>query len=333
MKPVTIIAEIGQAHDGSLGILHSYIDAAARCGVNAIKFQTHIADAESSLLEPFRVQFSYVDETRHAYWRRMEFTTDQWIGIKDHCDERGLEFLSSPFSLEAVRLLECLGVKQYKIASGEVTNHLLVDTVARLGKPVTLSMGLASYQDMDDAIAILKKYNTPFSVLQCTTQYPTPPEALGLNVIQELKERYQCSVGLSDHSGRPESALAAVAMGAEIIEAHLVFDQNMFGPDAKASLTPQTFKQMVDGIRFIEKAMASPIDKNHCATGELKKIFGKSLAVNRAMKAGEIIERDCLETKKPADQGVDPRDYEKVIGKTLKRDLAHNDFLQESDYA
>ena len=151
MHKTFIIAEIAQAHDGSLGILHSYIDALATTGIDAIKFQTHIAEAESSIHEPFRVKFSYVDDTRFDYWKRMSFTLEQWQGIKKHCDEVGLEFMSSPFSLAAVELLEAVGIQRYKIGSGEVSNLLMLDRICRTGKPIILSSGMSSMDELDQA--------------------------------------------------------------------------------------------------------------------------------------------------------------------------------------
>ncbi|MBA2561832.1 MAG: N-acetylneuraminate synthase family protein, partial [Chitinophagaceae bacterium] len=144
-----IIAEIGQAHEGSLGIAHSYIDALAETGIDAIKFQTHIAEAESSIYEPFRIKFSYEDNSRVEYWKRMEFTKDQWKGLKQHCEERGLEFLSSPFSNAAVALLEGLGINKFKIGSGEVNNFLLLNQVANTGKDIILSSGMSNYEELD----------------------------------------------------------------------------------------------------------------------------------------------------------------------------------------
>ncbi|CAN0044541.1 unnamed protein product, partial [Chrysoparadoxa australica] len=181
-----IIAEIGQAHDGSLGIAHSYIDALAATGVDAIKWQTHIAEAESSDLEPFRVNFSYEDKTRFDYWKRMEFTIDQWAGLKRHCDEKGVEFISSPFSNKAVDLLEEIGVARYKIGSGEVNNLLLLEKIAQTGKPIILSSGMSSFSELSETIKFLKPFGNQLSILQCTTAYPTKPEDWGLNVISDL---------------------------------------------------------------------------------------------------------------------------------------------------
>jgi N,N'-diacetyllegionaminate synthase len=157
-KPIFIIAEIGQAHDGSLGILHSYIDAIAATGVDAIKFQTHIAEAESSMAEPFRVNFSYEDVTRYDYWHRMSFTKEQWIGIKEHCEKVGLEFISSPFSQAAVDLLESIGVTRYKIGSGETSNFLMLEKIAKTGKPIILSSGMSSYEELDATLEFLAPF-------------------------------------------------------------------------------------------------------------------------------------------------------------------------------
>ncbi len=160
-----LIAEIGQAHEGSLGMLHSYIDAVAKTGFNAIKFQTHIAEAESSMQEPFRIKFSYEDKTRYDYWQRMEFTLDQWIGIKKHCDDVGLEFMSSPFSNAAVDLLEKLNVKRYKIGSGEVSNLLMLKKIAETGKEIIVSSGMSSFAELDETLAFLKQYNNKLTTL------------------------------------------------------------------------------------------------------------------------------------------------------------------------
>ncbi len=198
---VLLIAEIAQAHEGSLGLAHSYIDALAETGVDAIKFQTHIAEAESSALEPFRVRFSYEDETRYDYWRRMEFTPSQWIGLREHCDRVGLEFISSPFSLAAVDLLETVGVKRYKIGSGEVSNLLLLEKIARTGKPVILSSGMSSFAELSAACKLLLSFGISISILQCTTAYPTKPEQWGLNVMEEMRNQFELPTGFSDHSG------------------------------------------------------------------------------------------------------------------------------------
>lgn len=329
---VFTIAEIAQAHDGSLGLAHSYIDAVAKTGCSAIKFQTHIAEAESSIYEPFRVKFSKQDATRFEYWKRMQFTLEQWKGLKQHCDEVGLEFMSSPFSNAAVDLLEEVGVKRYKIGSGEVNNFVLLEKIAQTGKPVIVSSGMSSLEELDASIQFLKDRNVEISVLQCTTSYPTSPKQFGLNVIQELQDRYQIPVGFSDHSSSTEACIAATALGASILEFHVVFDKTMFGPDATSSLTMDEVSSLVKAVTNIDTALQHPINKkDNTAFSSLKSIFEKSLAVNKNLPAGHIITFSDLETKKPKGYGILASDYERVLGKELKRALNQWDFLNEED--
>lgn len=332
MNNTYIIAEIGQAHEGSLGILHSYIDALANTGIDAIKFQTHIAEAESSEYEPFRVKFSYEDDTRYDYWERMEFTLEQWKEIKQHCDEVGLEFISSPFSNMAVDWLEEVGIQKYKIGSGEVSNFLMLEKIAKTGKDIILSSGMSNYSEIDDTIEFLKTFNNKLSILQCTTKYPTQAEDIGLNVLAELKNRYDIPVGLSDHSSTIYPSLSAVSLGAEILEFHVVFDKNMFGPDSKSSLTINEVKQLVEGVRFIEKSINNKIDKNdNSKFRELKNIFEKSLALNKDLKEGSIITFEDLEAKKPFGCGISAKDYKSIIGKEINKNMKKWDFLKEED--
>ena len=327
-----LIAEIAQAHDGSLGILHSYIDAVAKAGVQAVKFQMHIAEAESSIHEPFRVQFSYEDKTRFDYWKRMEFTLDQWKEVKKHCDEVNLDFICSPFSNLAVDRLEEIGISSYKIGSGEVNNFLLLEKIAKTGKPIIISSGMSSFEELDKTVDFLKNKKVNFSILQCTTAYPTQPEQYGFNVIQELKERYKVPVGFSDHSAKVATGIAAVALGAEILEFHVVFHRDMFGPDAIASLTVEETKQLVEAVNAIYTAKNHPIDKNNNENfKDLKLIFEKSLAVNKDLPNRHIVTFDDLESKKPKGFGISAENFNEVIGKKLKYKKLKWDFLNEED--
>ena len=328
-----IIVEIGQAHDGSLGMAHAYIDAVAKTGCNAIKFQTHIAEAESCLYEPFRVKFSKQDTSRFAYWKRMEFSLEQWKDLKEHCDEVGIEFMSSPFSNAAVDLLEEVGIKRYKVGSGEVNNFVLLEKIAKTGKPIIISSGMSSIEELDKTVDFLKERNVVYSILQCTTSYPTAPQQYGLNVIQEFKERYQVPIGFSDHSSSMEACIAAATLGAEILEFHVVFDREMFGPDAKSSLTMQETTQLVKSVNNIAVALQNPIDKRDNSNySELKSIFEKSLAVNRNLPKGHCITFEDLETKKPKGYGIPANEYESIIGKKLISSLNKFDFLNYSDF-
>lgn len=327
-----IIAEIGQAHEGSLGIAHSYIDVLASTGVDAIKWQTHIAEAESSNEEPFRIKFAFEDATRLEYWKRMEFSLDQWAGLKKHCEEKNMEFISSPFSNAAVDLLEKIDVRRYKIGSGEITNFLMLEKIAKTGKPIIISSGMSSFNELDNTIKFLKKFKNDLSILQCTTAYPTNPSDWGLNVIGELRERYSLPVGFSDHSGDIYASLAAFSLGASILEFHAVFDKRMFGPDAKASLNIDQIKQLVKGVEAIDISLNNEVDKSDNSRFEdLKMIFEKSLAINRDLDKGIVISQDMLEAKKPKSQGIDAQDYLEIIGKRLNKDLKKWDFITKDD--
>jgi N-acetylneuraminate synthase len=327
-----IIAEIAQAHEGSLGIAHSYIDALAQTGVDAVKFQTHIAEAESSQYEPFRVKFSYEDESRYDYWKRMEFTKEQWQGLKQHCEEKNLEFISSPFSIAAVELLDDLGVKKFKIGSGEVTNLLMLEKIAKTGKDIILSSGMSSYEELDTAVNFIRPFGNAVSLLQCTTAYPTLAGQWGLALIPELKRRYELPVGFSDHSGDIHASIAATALGAEILEFHAVFDKRMFGPDAKASLEIDQITKLVHSCREIHTDLQTVHSKSgNEAFSTVKQIFEKSLSLRCSKKKGEQITFDDLETKKPAGYGIDAKRFREILGKTLNSDKRKGEFLNAED--
>ncbi len=327
---VFVVAEIAQAHDGSLGILHSMIDASAQAGVDAVKFQVHIAEAESSDAEPFRTKFSYVDQTRYDYWQRMGFSTEQWREIKTHCDSVGVEFLATPFSVTAVELLESLGMIRYKVGSGDIGNELLLRRIAATGKDVILSTGLATLDEIGAAVRRVGADKT--ALLQCTTKYPTEAEDVGLDAIAMLRDRFGCVSGLSDHSGTIWPGIAAAALGASVFEAHVTFDRRMFGPDAKASLTIDEFQSLVSGVRFVEKARSGSAGKSlDAGITTLRTIFGRSLAVRRDLPVGHVLTLDDLESKKPAGQGVDMSELDVVLGMKTRRAIAQWEFLNKAD--
>jgi N-acetylneuraminate synthase len=332
-RKVEIIAEIAQAHDGSLGLAHSYIDALTGSGVDTIKFQMHIAEAESSDAEQFRVNFSYEDKTRYDYWERMGFTPEQWAGLKSHCEEKGFRFLCSPFSIKAVEIMEQIGADRYKIASGELSNKLMLNRICNTGKPILISSGMSSFDEISECIGFIRSSGGNFEgVFQCTTAYPTPPEKYGLNVLQELRKITNARIGLSDHSGEIYAGLAAAALGADMLEMHVVFDKKMFGPDAASSLTINEFRTLCEGVRKISTSYSNPVDKNNTDSyAQMKALFGKSLAVNRDMKAGETISVTDLESKKPAGMGIPASEYAVILGKTLNKDLKKYNFLQSTD--
>jgi N-acetylneuraminate synthase len=331
--PTWIIGEVGQAHDGSLGTAHAFIDAIAKAGADAVKFQTHIAAAESSSQETFRIKFSQQDATRYDYWRRMEFTADQWAGLAAHACERGLVFLSSPFSDEAVDLLERVGMPAWKIASGEVTNPLLLERIAQTGKPVLLSTGMSSLAEIDQAVAAVRGYHLALAVMQCTSKYPSQPEDIGLNLLRFFQERYQLPVGISDHSGKIYTGLAATTLGAKLVEVHVTLSRDMFGPDVPVSLTPVELGQLVEGVRFIESALAHPVDKDQLSRDlePMRSMFGKSLVARQNLPAGTVVKRADLAARKPG-TGLPAAKIDRWVGQRLKRDVTAGSFLQAADF-
>jgi N-acetylneuraminate synthase len=327
-----VIGEVALSHDGSLGLAHAFVDAIAGAGADAVKFQTHIAAAESTPSEPFRVTFSRQDASRYEYWKRMEFTEEQWRGLAAHCAERQVLFVSSPFSLEAVDLLQRIGQPLWKIASGEVSNAALLDRVLDTGSPVLLSTGMSPLAETDAAVARVKARGVEVGVLQCTTAYPCPAERIGLNLIPVYRQRYGCWVGLSDHSGTIYPGLAGVATGMDVLELHVTLSREMFGPDVIASITTAELRQLVDGIRFIERMRANPLDKDASArdTDPLRRLFTRSVVARRALPRGTVLGADDLAIKKPG-TGLPPDRLPELIGKRLSRAVAEDQLLAAED--
>ncbi|MCG3174218.1 MAG: N,N'-diacetyllegionaminic acid synthase [Myxococcota bacterium] len=332
--PCFVVAEIAQTHDGSLGTCHAYIDAAAKAGASAIKFQTHIAAAESTPSETFRVKFSPQDATRYDYWKRMEFTPEQWAGLAQHARDKRLVFLSTPFSFEAVEVLLKTGIAAWKAGSGETNNYPFLKKLAETGKPVLLSSGVSPWSDLDKAVETVRGAGAPVGVYQCTTAYPCPPDSWGLNVIGQIRDRYHCPVGFSDHSGTPHAGLAAAALGANMIEVHVTFSRECFGPDVPASITTSELAQLIEGVRRIETALANPVDKDAMANklGHLRDLFGKSVVAARDLPRGLRLSREDLALKKPG-TGIPAAQLETVIGKELARDVPADTLLSISDFS
>ena len=329
-----LIAEVSQNHDGSLGMAHAYIDAAAQAGADAIKFQTHIAAAESTQDEPFRIQFSRQDATRYAYWKRMEFSPEQWAGLASHARETGLVFLSSPFSVAAVHLLQRLGVKAWKVGSGELKSPDLLGAILEAGGPMLLSTGMSSWAEIGSNLKHLQTNGADVALFQCTSKYPTPLEQVGLNVLSEMRARYDVPVGLSDHSGTPFPALAALARGCDLLELHVTFDRRLFGPDVPASVTFEEFQLIRAARDSFERMDTHPVDKDAMATelGPMRAMFGKSLALVSDLPAGERLGREHVTLKKPA-TGIPPSRLNEVIGRRLARDVSSERLLTWDDLA
>jgi N-acetylneuraminate synthase len=311
-------------HDGSLGNAIRLAEVAAECGADAIKFQLHDAQAETTRDAPSPPYFQH--ETRWEYFQRTAFDDAQWATLKAACDAAGIEFLCSVFSIEAVERLEQIGVRRYKIGSGEVTNLELVRRVAQTGKPVLLTSGMSSWAELDKAVEAAGQNVT---VLQCTSAYPTPPDRVGLNVLAEARERYGKPVGFSDHTVGNYAAFAAVALGATVVEKHFTLSKELYGPDAGMSMEPAELEDLVEGIRDIEAMLASPVDKDDIESlVGMKRVFEKSVVTVAEIPAGALIERNMLAAKKPG-TGIPAARIADVVGRTARIDIAADTVLTE----
>jgi len=328
-----LIAEIAQAHDGSLGFAHAFIDAAFDAGADAVKFQTHIASAESTKNEKFRIKFSYEDQTRFDYWRRMEFTLSQWIGLAKHAEEKNITFLSTPFSVEAFDLLQKIGMPAWKIASGELDNKPLIDLILATKKPVLISTGMSSWLEIDGIVDLVLKNNTDFCLMQCTSKYPTPLSQIGLNIIDQFRKKYNCNVGLSDHSGSIFPPIAAINRGVELVEIHLTLDKRMFGPDVASSLTADEFLLVSKARDSYFEMISNPVNKDTLSVelNSNKMLFGRSLALEKSQLKGTIITKEHLKLKKPGG-GLSYTQMDNILGSRLARDVNSDELLTLDDF-
>lgn len=331
-QPPFIIAEIAQAHDGSLGFAHSFIDAAADAGADAVKFQTHIADAESTKDEKFRINFSHQDFSRYDYWKRMEFTFDQWLELSNHAKSRKITFLSSPFSIAALDMLKKIGVPAWKIASGEYSNKELIDQIISSKLPILISSGMSSWKEIDAIVELLQTNESKFCLMQCTSKYPTSFSDVGLNVIDEFKARYDCLTGLSDHSGSIYPSIFALSMGVNVIEAHLTLSKYMFGPDVESSLDIEDFKKVVDARNTFYEISKNPVDKDKMANdlSIMKNTFGRSIALTKNLEKNHILTLDDLTLKKPGG-GISYDDIDQVLGRKLLHSVKKDVLLKFED--
>lgn len=262
----------------------------------------------------------------------MEFTEEQWHGLRTHATDRHLKFISSPFSIEAAELLLRVGLDAWKIASGETSNRPMLEIVARSGLPVLMSTGMSPLSELDEAVRLINSHGTPLTVLQCTTAYPCPPEKLGLNLIPLYRNRYHCHVGLSDHSGTIYAGLAAAAIGIEALEVHVTLSRDMPGPDVPASVTTDELRQLVEGIQFIETMRAHPVDKDAMAEEmrPLRRLFTKSAVARRDLPSGTILCSDHVTFKKPG-TGIGAERIGEILGRKLRRTVAADTLLSEQD--
>ena len=326
-----LIAEVGQAHDGSLGQAHSFIDACADSGIKEIKFQTHIADSESSKYEPFRTKFSYEDSTRKDYWKRMEFTEKQWRELKKHCEIKNINFLSTATCIASAELLIKIGCKNIKIGSGDFNNNLLIDFCTKHFEEIIFSTGLCTKNEIKTMINRSKDYNYELKswFFSCNTKYPTPINETNIGNLKYIRENFNGHIGHSDHTANKNALLAATLMGSEALEFHIAWDRLQFGPDSSSSFAIRELPELIKDINDMEKIKDSLNDEKLISKNDLnnKVIFGKSLTAKRDILVNKEISMYDLECTKPSNKGINSSDYEKVIGKFVKNSLLKGEFI------
>lgn len=324
-----IIAEIGSVHDGSFGNALKLIELASSVGADVVKFQTHIANAETTKYAPSPSYFS--SEPRYDYFERTAFSLEQWKELKLKAKSLGLLFCSSPFSIAAAELLNDVEVDILKIASGEVTNLPMLSYIGSLSYPVLLSSGMSSYEELDRAFAALGS-NNDVCVMQCTSSYPAGNDEIGLNILNELRERFpsNVNVGYSCHSNEIYAPIAAAAMGATVIEKHLTFSRAMYGSDAQFALEPSEFKRMTDGLRAVWDMLDNPVQKTTDKFQKMKMTFEKSIVAEIDINKGEKFTTDNLTVKKPGD-GVSATNFEKFLGVISPRFIKQNEQIKWTD--
>ena len=328
-----IIAEAGVNHNGDLGLAKQLIDAAAEAGVDLVKFQTFNADRQATRTAKkadYQNQTANSKESQHQMLRRLELTLDMHRELIAHCAARNIGFFSTGFDIESVDLLVSLGQDRFKIPSGEITNLQYLRHIGQLGKAVILSTGMATLGEIEAAIDVLEQAGAPranITVLHCTTEYPTPMAEVNLRAMQSIHAAFGVAVGYSAHTPGIEVAIAAVAMGACVIEKHFTLDRNLPGPDHKASLEPEELTAMVAAIRNIEIALGDGIKRLTPSEAKNKPVARKSLVASQAIKAGEIFSAQNITTKRPG-AGISPMRWDEVMGRAATRDFAPDELIE-----
>lgn len=323
-----IVAEIGMTHDGSLGLAKQLTRSAIACGARVVKYQMHMADAET--LRDAPAPHYFTGESRHAYFTRTAFTDAQFSELLAICRESSVFSCISAFSLESVDRIQALGTDIIKIPSGEVSNIPLLRRAAATRLPVILSSGMSSWHEIDTAVGIFEPTDQ-FCLVQCASLYPCPPEAAGLNVITEMIRRYGRPVGLSDHTLSTATAVAAVVLGAAVLEKHFTLSKELYGPDARFSLEPDEFRRLVQDVDFVARALASPVDKDDVRQyDQMREVFTKSIVVKSGLAPGETVTIDRLAFKKPG-TGISAAEVDRVLGQRVRRALAHDELLRWED--
>ncbi len=330
---VLIIAEAGVNHNGDLDLACQLIDVAADAGADVVKFQTFVADrlvtADAGKAD-YQIRVTDAAESQHAMLRRLELTRDMHEVLIARCRSRGIEFLSTGFDIESVDLLSQLGQGSFKVPSGEVTNLPYLRHVGRYGKRVMLSTGMATLGEIEAALGVLEEAGLPrgrITVLHSTTEYPAPMGDVNLRAMLTIRDAFAVSVGYSDHTAGIEVPIAAVALGASVIEKHFTLGRNLPGPDHKASLEPGELKAMIAAIRNIEQALGDGIKHPTASEAKNKPIVRKSLVAVGAIRAGELFSETNLTVKRPG-TGVSPMRWDEVLGRRAPRDFAPDELIE-----
>jgi N,N'-diacetyllegionaminate synthase len=327
-----IIAEAGVNHNGDLALAKQLIERAAEAGADLVKFQTFKADRQvtrTAKKAVYQIQTTSTEESQHEMLRRLEISTDMHHELIEHCAVNNIGFFSTGFDIESIDLLLSLGQNFFKVPSGEMTNLPYLRHIGQLGKTVILSTGMATLGEVESAIDALEHAGTPranISVLHCTTEYPTPMTEVNLRAMQSMQTAFGVKVGYSDHTPGIEVSIAAVAMGASVIEKHFTLDRNLPGPDHQASLEPEELTAMVSAIRNIEVALGDGIKRLTPSEAKNAPVMRKSLLASQAIKAGEIFSDNNITAKRPG-TGISPMRWDDVIGRTASRDFAEDELI------
>jgi N,N'-diacetyllegionaminate synthase len=328
---VFIVAEAGVNHNGDPALARSLVDAAAECGADAVKFQTFTVDALLTRAAPkagYQVETTGAGESQRDMLERLELGVGELAVLRDRAAKHGLVFFSAPFDEKSADALEVLGVALFKIPSGEITNLPLLQHVAAKGRPVILSTGMASLEEVVQAAAAIHDAgDPPLAVLHCLSAYPAPPAEINLRAMDTLRNRLGCPVGLSDHSLGSEIAIAAAARGASIIEKHLTLDTSLAGPDHRASLDPPAFAAMVRAIRNVESALGDGVKRPMPSEADTRRVARKSLVAARALEAGRRLVPGDVAVKRPG-TGIPPAELARALGRRLTRDVAADEVIQ-----
>lgn len=327
MGKVLVIAEAGVNHNGSLELAKRLIDAAVFCGADIVKFQTAKLD---SLVSKFAEMADYQKENIGKTKSQKEMLSElllpfeDFVVLSDYCKEKNIEFLSTPFDIDSIHFLKDM-VNVWKVPSGEITNYPYLKEIGITGKKVILSTGMSEMNEIEAAIDVLKDNGCPeIILLHCTTEYPAPIDEVNLNAMNSMKNAFGCEVGYSDHTEGIEVPIAAVALGATVIEKHFTLDKTMPGPDHKASASVEEFKKMVDCIRNIEAALGDGLKKPAKSEIKNKVAARKSIVAARDIKKGEVFTADNLTTKRPGD-GISPMRWNEVIGRCADKDFCEDE--------